>query len=344
MIEIALVAPLILAGVLLVSAIAKLRQPDSGDGWAELGVPTVLRRRWLQTLHPWGELLLAVLLVLTGSVLGTLVALAAGLLFAGYLFFIARSYRQHPGASCNCFGASRPITATTVVRNVWYLVLALITVATTWTTPLLGGPLVALGESWVWVIALVAVAVTVWLSMADADSGALPTGAVSDAGVPIIAGSGAGTDSPVEDDPAEYIRTRTPAVPVTTADGRVRNLREFARHQPLLLFAVSEGCGSCTPVIEAVPRWRELLPEVSARFLLRTTPEENALTETSEPQSLHDPNQYVRGSIADWPTPTAVLIGGDGYLAGGPVSGYEAISDFIGDIYESLHGERPAAS
>ncbi|MES2865649.1 MauE/DoxX family redox-associated membrane protein [Microbacterium profundi] len=322
-----LAPPLILAGVLLIGAIAKLRTPDSADAWIELGVPAVFRRRWLQQLHPWGEVLLAVLLVAAGGVLGALVAAAAVLLFGAYLVLIARSHRQHPGASCNCFGARAPITGRTVVRNVWYVVLALATAGVTWTTPILGGPLAALGADGGWLVALIAVAVTVWLSMPDAASDPLPALA-----------------TPIVGDPDEYIRVRTPAVPVTTGDGEVRNLRDLSLRQPLLLLAVSEGCGSCLPVIEAIQSWRALLPEVSVRFLLLTEPGESALTETSEPQSLHDPNQYVRGSIDDWPTPTGVLIGADGYLAGGPVSGYDAIADFIGDIYETLHGERPPSS
>ena len=38
-------------------------------------------------------------------------------------------------------------------------------------------------------------------------------------------------------------------------------------------------------------------------------------------------------------TPTAILFGIDGLLAGGPVVGYLPISEFIADIDESLHPE-----
>ena len=40
-------------------------------------------------------------------------------------------------------------------------------------------------------------------------------------------------------------------------------------------------------------------------------------------------------------TPTAVLLGIDGLLAGGPVVGYLPITEFISDINESLHRSRP---
>jgi hypothetical protein len=42
-------------------------------------------------------------------------------------------------------------------------------------------------------------------------------------------------------------------------------------------------------------------------------------------------------------TPSAVLLGMDGLLAGGPVVGHPDIETFVADIYESLHGVRPDA-
>ena len=50
----------------------------------------------------------------------------------------------------------------------------------------------------------------------------------------------------------------------------------------------------------------------------------------------------MSGSIEDWQVPTAVLFGIDGMLAGGPITGVTQIDSFIDDVYESLHGERPA--
>jgi hypothetical protein len=139
----------------------------------------------------------------------------------------------------------------------------------------------------------------------------------------------------------EYVRVRTPAVPVTYGDGRVTNLRSLAAMRPILLLSVSETCGACTRVIEQVPAWRRLLPEVDVRLLIPQPPAESRLTELEHPQSLHDPKGYVRGSIADWRFPTAVLLGADGLLAGGPETGAVAIETFVGDIYASLHAERP---
>ena len=47
--------PLLLAAVLIASAVAKLRTPDDLSGWADLGVPRALRREGLRRAHPWAE-------------------------------------------------------------------------------------------------------------------------------------------------------------------------------------------------------------------------------------------------------------------------------------------------
>ncbi|GAB3630750.1 hypothetical protein GCM10027421_01030 [Microbacterium shaanxiense] len=332
-----MVAPLILAGVLVASGVAKLRHPESEGAWAELGVPAALRRGWLIRLHPWAELMLAGALLEFGSALGALAAACAVVLFGAYLVLIVRRRASGSDASCTCFGAPEPITTLTVVRNAWFLLLAIVTAAVSWSAPLLGGPLAALGGQWPWLVAAAMAAATSALVLWHPASADRPVAA----GVPTVKTRGGEGGAAAQADPAEYIRTRTPAVPVILADGSTVNLRQLAARGPMLLLAVKEDCGACLPVIAAMPRWRALLPEVSVRFLLWPAPENSALTEHDEPQSLHDPYFYVQGSIADWATPTAVLIGADGYLAGGPVSGYDEVSAFVGDIYESLHGERP---
>ena len=146
---------------------------------------------------------------------------------------------------------------------------------------------------------------------------------------------------PGADGDLDYIRARTPAVPVTLADGQVVNLRTLAARKPILLLAVSPTCGACDAVLGRLPEWRPLLPEVDLRILTSFVPGHPKTTILSEPQSLHDPENLIRDSIQDWKTPSAVLLGADGMLAGGPVTGVEAIEQFVAEVYESLHGVRP---
>ncbi|MFE6735673.1 MauE/DoxX family redox-associated membrane protein [Microbacterium sp. NPDC057650] len=323
---------LLLAAVLIASGIAKLRHPDDLSGWADLGVPAALRRTWLLALHPWGELMLGAALVLLGGVPGALAALVALVLMVGYLVFVVRVLRTGTDASCACFGARKRIVPMTAVRNGWYVLLALAAASTTWMSPLLGGTVVELGGAgWTWGVGLAAAAVTVALTMWPVPAQA--TDAVDPAPTPSVG----------DDELLDYVRSLTPAVPLTLADGEQVNLRALSIRQPLLLLAVKPGCGSCADVIAQVPAWRELLPEVSVRMLLREAPEVSGIAEREEPQSLHDMERYAYDSLGIRITPSAVLLGADGMLAGGPVTGTAAITEFIADVYESLHGERPVS-
>ncbi|MDL9978283.1 MauE/DoxX family redox-associated membrane protein [Microbacterium sp. ASV49] len=332
--------PLVLAAVLVASAIAKLRTPDDLAGWADLGVPAAFRRDWLRRLHPWGELVLGLAVALLGGWLGLLAALAAVALMLVYAVLVARVAARADDTSCACFGARKRVTRVTVARNVWLTVLAVASTAVIWTTPLLGGALSAGIPDWSWLVALAVAGVTtafvLWPDEAEDATKATDAGGLSDAMARAIADAQG-------DDELDYIRTRTPAVPVTLADGSIVNLRTLSMTRPILLLAVSSTCGVCEPVYVKRDEYRQLLPEVDVRLLLTVSSDESGWTETTEPQSLHDVGGYVRGSISDWATPSAVLLGGDGLLAGGPVTGHEAIDDFVGDIYESLHGERPPA-
>lgn len=328
-IALTVVPAVILAAVLIASGAAKLRTPDDVAGWEELGVPAVLRRHWLMRLHPIAELVLAAALLLLGGILGVLAAIMTFALFIVYLVMIWRVKKRVPDASCACFGERKPIIARTLLRNAWLVLLAATLTLGIGAAPLLGGVATWVPTAWPWLLALGAVAVTMML--------------VTDRAQPAV-GQAPAEASPVtasDDELGDYVRTRTPSVPITLGDGTGANLRTLAAQQPRLLLAVSEGCTSCTPVIDAADVWQWLLPELGVHLLVSTTPAESPLTRAVTPQTLHDPNHYVRDSIDDWRTPSAVLLGADGLLAGGPVTGYRDIESFIGDVYESLHGVRP---
>lgn len=323
----AAIPAIVLAGVLVAAGIGKLRHPDDLAAWAELGIPAPLRQEWLRRIHPWGEIVLGLAVLVLGGILGAAAATAATALMAVYLVVVARAVRSRPGASCACFGERRALGPMTIVRNSWYLVLALVTLATVWTAPLWGGVLVALDtDAWGWLVGAVVVAVTILLTVgtgpADADDEAQ-----------------AETD-PIEEPAAvlDYVPSRTPSVPLAFADGTPVNLRELTMREPTLLLAVKRGCRPCEEVLAQVPQWRALLPEVTVRLLLPHDAEGDQFAERDEPQSLHDPHGYVRGSIDDWVTPAAVLFGGNGMVAGGPEIGVRAIERFVADIDENLHG------
>jgi hypothetical protein len=299
-----------------------------------LGVPKLLRRQWLLRLHPWGEIALGAALVVLGGWLGLAAAIVAVALMAGYLWLVVRARGASEDASCACFGSKRRITRVTIMRNVWLLALAVASAAVIWTAPLLGGALaVAFTGWWGTVLGAAAAALTAALVLWPDE----PRAVAAEAPQTPVA------EVPVDGDgELDYVRTRTPAVPLFLADGTRVNLREITRARPLLMLAVSSTCGSCTMVIEKSPEFRTLLPEVDVRLMFTHAHDSGRLSELTEPQSLHDPDHLVSSSIQDWRVPSAVLFGIDGLLAGGPVTGVREIDEFVGDIYESLHGVRPA--
>lgn len=316
--------PLVLAAVFIASAAAKLRTPESVAGWKELGVPTFLRREWLRRLHPWGELILGCGIAVVGGWAGLALSLIAVAVMAAYTVLIVTALRRSDEAACACFGARRRVTRLTVVRNVWLTLVAIATAGVIWSNPLVGGALASSATQPAWLLALAIAAVTTALILwpDDSDAGMAPPSASAD-------------------DELDYIRTRTPAVPVTQADGTIVNLRTLAARKPLLLLAVSSICGACEGVVAMREPWRRLLPEVDVRLLLAERADRSLWTERTEPQSLHDPENLVASSIEDWATPTALLLGADGMTAGGPVTGDRAIASLVADIYETLHGSRP---
>lgn len=319
-------APLLLAAVLVVSAIGKLRAPDRARAaFTAMAVPAWLDRPWIARAHPWGEITLAVLLVVVQGPLGIVVAAAGLVVMLAYLVLVVRAWRSPVDVDCACFGAlgGDRVTAGTVWRNAWLTALAALTIWGAVDGSAVIGHLVDLnGAGWWWLASAVGAMVT--------------TGLVTWTG-------GRDHDRTVEADAVEYVdnegdyvRSRIPAVPVLLGDGTTTDLRTLSSQRAQLLVFVSEACGSCVPVIEAVPGWRKDLRELDVRFVVQVEPDVSQLTSTEEPQTLHDLHGYARESFGTRSTPSAILLGADGLLAGGPVVGSVAVPDFVAEIREQL--------
>jgi hypothetical protein len=320
------VAPVALALVLVVSAVGKLRSPGRSAGaFRDLRVPAPLAHRVVVEGLPWAELALAGLLVCGGGGWGVAAAFAAVLLFAAYLLLVVRALGFDVPVDCACFGELSPgrITPRTVARNAWLLVLAVVSLALAARGASVVGRVADGTAPWWWLLAAAAAGVTSWL---------------------IGGGSGTGEAGPAHrtgggedrEDLDEYVRTPTPAVTVVLADGTETDLRALSAARPQLLLFVSQVCGSCGPVIEAAPRWREQLAPVEVRLVLVSAPGDSPLTSTAEPMTVHDPANRVSVSLGFHATPTAVLLGADGLLAGGPVTGSDAVPAFVEDVRAEL--------
>lgn len=322
-------APLLLAVVLVVSAVGKLRAPErSRAAFTAMGVPAWLDRPWVSKAHPWAEIALAALLLVASGPLGVVVAAAALLLMLVYVALVVRALRRPVDVDCACFGSigGERVTVGTVWRNLWLTALAVVTVTCAVEGPSVVSRVGALDAAggW-WLVSVLAAAVTAGLVLGTGGHGHANT---AETAAPEV--------EEYLDDDGDYLRSRTPAVPVLLGDGTTTDLRTLSAERAQLLLFVSEGCGSCVPVIEAVPEWREQLPQLDIRFVLQVDREVSRLTSAAEPRSLHDLEGLVRDSFDTRATPSAMLLGADGLLAGGPVVGSTAVPDLVAEIKEQL--------
>jgi len=307
-----------LSVVLLVSGAAKLRSADTPDELAALGVPRILRHPLLLRVHPWAEILLGAGLLVTSGWLLVLGAAAAAALMAFYAVLITRAVRSGTAESCNCFGElfDARLTPRTVARNLTLTGIAVVVLAAAlagWSAPDIVG---RTPETLVAVLASAVVAGLTWTIVGA------PAPAPADAD---------------DDDLADYIRLPIPFAWVEAADGTRSTLRELAQQKARLLVFLSPGCGACTPVGEELPSWIAEFGMLGVHPVFFSTREDAlsvfpALAE----HALYETDREASRALSVTGYPTAVVLGMDGLLAGGPVAGRDAIAAMIEEMRVEL--------
>jgi Methylamine utilisation protein MauE len=307
------VPPLLLTATLVVSAVAKLRDPrDASSVFLQLRLPRVLLRLRAPRLLPYGELVLAAFLVVAPGGWYVVAATATLLLFLAYFLVILRAVRLPYPVSCSCFGrlGLGEVTRWTLARNGVLLALALVTWADSWRGAGVAQRLSDLGGGAWWVAgaALAAVAVA-FLARVH------------------------GRRAPADLDPDAYRPVPTPDGVLHGPDGSVRmwELSDVAAR--LLVF--------CDPVRDAAialqaASWADLLAPVRVHVVA-----EQGTADPGEPV-WRDP----RGELArrlGVASPGAVLLGTDRMLAGGPVTGADAIAELVEAVATELHVAGPSA-
>lgn len=317
------VAHLLVAAVLVTSGLAKVLRPGDADAAFEsLGVPAALRRPAVVRAHPWVEILLGVaVLVLPHP--ADLVAAVLGLgLLTAYLVLVWRVVARGEEASCQCFGSlgADRITVRTVVRNAVLVAVAGVAVADAWGQGSVPTRLAALdADGWWW---LAAAAVTGLVAALVVAPGPEPEQA--------------------EQPELDYLRLPIPDVPVTHPDGTTESLRDLARGRAQLLFFLSPGCGPCVTVTHRLETYAARLPELDVRVVSGLTREFVAEHVPEwEPYLVMEKQNAVSEVFGVTGRPMAVLLGGDGLLAGGPVRGPDEIATFVDDIEAELQAVRP---
>ncbi len=333
MTELVAVARLVLAGVFVVSAIAKLRDRSGArEAVVAFGVPTALVGAVAAGL-PVAELAAAVLLVLpdpaatTGSVL-------ALVLLAGFTAAIVTNLVRGNRFACHCFGSmsdTAEIGWGTVARNGAFLVLALIS-------------LVGAGsQSAVWSVA----------ADLDGDEALLWTGGLLLVGAVVFLGYVVQTlmskygevllrleNLEVATGLAEA--PEAPPFRLPDLDGNETELQEVLDEgRPVMVVFISPSCAICTELLPELETWQTDADHAIGVLVLTNGPVEanrEKLADFPGLRTLLQSDDDLLAPLGIQGTPGAVLIGTDGRLIGPPAHGAEPIRLMHASMVNSLAG------
>ncbi|MCT2177813.1 hypothetical protein M3F63_09085 [Brachybacterium muris] len=328
-----LAAPILLSITLLISGLTKLgAREGTQDAMRSLRLPLPTMHASVASMLPVMEIVLALALWIPVPPLQMLIAGAVTLLMFAYLVIIARALTFEERAHCSCFGtlASPTVSRTTLVRNVILSVLGVLAVVAAasgaMTTLLMQAPLGLIGLGLALLIAIALTAATIGGSVAETDAG-VPT-----APAPAAA-------DPDEDELLDYERSPIPAAVLQQPDGRLITLTQLTAQRAALLVFVTEGCGPCERVLDHAEEWiGELEQTLQVRFVFSRPLDQlrERTTERVTGHALHDLQFTARTALGGTSAPSAVLLGADGQLAGGPVNGGSAVIEFVQEIREQL--------
>jgi uncharacterized membrane protein YphA (DoxX/SURF4 family)/thiol-disulfide isomerase/thioredoxin len=310
----------VLAVVFLVAAVGKLFDlRGSRRALEEFGVPPRAARLGGIAL-PAAELAVAIALLIRPTArCGAVGALLLLLTFAGG---VARAMSRGQAPNCHCFGQihSEPAGRSTLIRN-GVLAAAAAVVAVAGPGPSIDGALGNLHRAAIGLVAVSALAAVVAVAAAQlwADKRRLVRELAAAIAVKAPPGLPRGTPAPEFE--LEPVR------------GTARSLTRLTHFQrPTVLVFVSTNCGPCLMLLDSLADWQDSLSSsvtlaaifagarddverLSAEHQLRLALVQSA-SETFELYGLRA-------------TPSAVLVGVDGLIAGAPAEGVPAIEALV---------------
>ena len=323
----ALIVLLTLAAVLLVSGVAKLRDPRATrDAFDALRVPAFVPADTTARALPWAEIVLAVALLALPSPWSAVAALAVLLVMLAYTAVIARALTFDEPVTCSCFGSigRHDVDRLTLGRNV---LLSLLAGAASWFALDGGSGPAAVADldeqGWSVLVAAVAAAVV----------------AVLVAGVRT---SSASAPSAGDGELLDYDRQHIPYGIVSLPDGSTATLLELARTQARLVVILRPGCGPCVRIGEKLDAWAARLdPAVGVLAVYPDEESARATTNHAPELAAWEPDSNLRRIFDVDGTPTAVLLGADGLLAGGPVLGEDQVEALVAEVLAQLVPAEP---
>lgn len=314
-----MLAPLTVALALGVSGVAKLRPgQDLEAAFEAMGVPVVLRRAPVVRALPWLEIVLGLALLVLPHPVSLVVTALALLLLLAYLGLVLRAVVRRTAVDCHCFGGlgSGRVTGVTVARNL------LLVVAAAWAF----ADAVA-GHSFLQRLADLHGSVVTWL-----------VGALLLASTAVLVVWRPATEpqpglAPTDDAP---LRRGIPFIELVDGHGAVTSLPALAAQRPVLLVMLSPTCGACEVVLEVIADWPAMLPGVDVRVV--SQPGKQDLPDWPVDvlgEVLVDRDELLAPVLGMF-APSAVLLGADALIAGGPVGAAFAVIGFAEEIRDDL--------
>lgn len=345
--SILLAAQILISMTLLLSGISKVpARTATQDAMISLRLPARGLHPLVARVLPWAEIVLALAVWIPVVPLQVVLSSLTAALMVAYLVIIARALRFEEPVECACFGtlASPTVSTATLGRNIILVVLAAIAVVAAaigvTSSALLLSPLLVATTAMALLVAIVLTALALGGLSQD---GLAMGGADRREGAGWHAGTRRASTADADDTAEEldYLRQAIPYAVIEEADGTRVTLRELTRRRPALLLLVSPGCGPCERVISQIATWQEQLGSIVQIRALLNRPTERMTDPALQLErfagtAARDPEGNVAAVFETRGVPSAMLLGADGLTAGGPVTGGDAVIEFVAEIREQL--------
>ena len=310
----------LLAAVFIVAAIGKLLDLEgSRRALVEFGVPARAARLGGVVL-PLAELAVAIALLFVPT--ASWGAVGALLLLLAFSAGVVRAMSRGEAPDCHCFGQihSEPAGRSTLIRNA-VLAAAAVLVVVAGPGPSLDGAVASLHGAQIALVATSVLAAVLAVAVAQlwADRRRLRA----------ELNAAQATDAP----PGLPRGTPAPDFELAAIRGTAGSLTELSEPaQPTVLVFVSTGCGPCLTLLPSLAHWQDALSgsvTVAAIF-------EGAREEVERVSAEHELSPVLAQQAQEAfelyslrATPSAVLIGADGAIAGAPAEGVTGIEALI---------------
>lgn len=346
--DVVLILRLLLAGVFVTAATAKLLDFKAArKAMNEFGMPAALCGA-ASALLILIEFSISFLLILVET--SRMAAIGATIILLVFTAAIARLLLAGKSADCSCFGQiqSSPVDSTSLVRNILLVALASFVIF----VPESGGDIVGLDNGGSTNLILVFVGFAAWGLLTAAVILGLEARKRSedlDERLEKVEGTAAFLEKHEEaGDPQEGMPVGSipGEVSLTDIDGNPTPLKAlWSEGKPSLVFLVGPNCAPCEAIAENFAVWGEELSKKANLAIISSGDTDQNIEKFGEVNRsrlyFQEADQAANALGSKW-TPTAVLIAADGRIASRPAAGDAEIEKLIQHIRDTrLPAKKP---